>query len=136
MAIEFGTQEWADAMKDALNNSAAYKKEAQKWEGDMCFVAVAGDGLETDLVSYFDLWHGACRDAKAVPSGESVSSAFTISAALPVWKLVVAGELDPIAGLTSRKLKLKGNMLKILRTPKAAIEMVNCAKSVDTSWPA
>jgi len=31
---------------------------------------------------------------------------------------------------------LKGNLMKILKTPKAAIELVNCARQVDTRFPA
>lgn len=136
MAVTFGTNEWAQAMMTALNGSAAYKKEAQKWEGDMFFVCTTGEGIAEEIVTYFDLWHGDCRDAYVVASSAEKSPEFTIAAPLSVWKKVVAGELDPIKGLTTRQLKLKGNMLKILRTPKAAIEMVNAAKTVDTVWPA
>lgn len=136
MAYEFGTQAWADAMHTALNNSAAYQSAAQKWEGDMCFVCTTGDGVTQELVSYFDLWHGACRGAEVLGSVDEKNPKFVITASLPVWKQVVAGELDPIKGLTSRKLKLRGNMLQILKMPKAAIEMVNAAQTVNTSWPA
>jgi putative sterol carrier protein len=48
----------------------------------------------------------------------------------------VDGKLDPIRGLTSGRLKLSGPMLKILKAPKAAIELVNCAKTIETEWPA
>lgn len=33
------------------------------------------------------------------------------------------------------KLKVKGPLAKILKSPKAAIELVNCAKALDTQWP-
>jgi len=32
MAILFGTQEWVDALKKALQASQAYKEAAKKWE--------------------------------------------------------------------------------------------------------
>jgi hypothetical protein len=35
MAILFGSQEWADALKKALETSQAYKEAAKKWEGDI-----------------------------------------------------------------------------------------------------
>ena len=34
------------------------------------------------------------------------------------------------------KLKLKGNLMKVLKAPKAAVELVNCARELDTEWPA
>jgi putative sterol carrier protein len=36
----------------------------------------------------------------------------------------------------SRQLKLKGNMMKVMKAPKAATELVACAMQVDTDWPA
>jgi putative sterol carrier protein len=36
----------------------------------------------------------------------------------------------------TRQLKLKGNMMKIMKAPKAATELVECATRVDTGWPA
>jgi putative sterol carrier protein len=48
---------------------------------------------------------------------------------------VLNGQLDPIRGLMSRQLKLKGNMMQIMKTPKAAIELVAAARTVPTEWP-
>ncbi|MGC8827265.1 MAG: hypothetical protein ACP5TV_09715 [Anaerolineae bacterium] len=49
---------------------------------------------------------------------------------------MVLGELDPIKGLISRRLKLKGNMNKIMRAPQAAKELVACCTKVETEFPA
>jgi putative sterol carrier protein len=38
--------------------------------------------------------------------------------------------------MVTRQLKLKGNMLKIMKAPKAATELVLCATRVPTDWPA
>jgi len=42
--------------------------------------------------------------------------------------------LDPIPGMMTRKLKLKGDMMKVMRYPKAAKEMVNCVSRVPTDF--
>jgi putative sterol carrier protein len=59
-----------------------------------------------------------------------------MSASYEDWKKVVLGELDPIKGLISRRLKLKGNMNKIMRAPQAAKELVACCTKVETEFPA
>jgi putative sterol carrier protein len=51
------------------------------------------------------------------------------------WRQVIEGKLDPIRAIMSRKLKLDGPMAKVLKSPKAAVELVNCAKNLDTQWP-
>jgi len=38
--------------------------------------------------------------------------------------------------MVTRQLKLKGNMLKIMKAPKAATELVAAATRIDTEWPA
>ena len=48
---------------------------------------------------------------------------------------MIEGELDPIQGMMMRKLKLDGNLMKIMRYPKAAKEIVSCCADVPTDWP-
>jgi putative sterol carrier protein len=132
MALPFPSDEWIKMLRVELEKSDAYRTAAKRWEGDLCFVVTAGAGAAEDTHLYLDLWHGECRDAYA--SKQPVDSAFTISAPYATWKKVIQGKLDPIRGLTSRQLKLQGPMTKILKAPKAAVELVNCAKLLDTEW--
>jgi putative sterol carrier protein len=133
MAILFPTDEWIKALHNELNRSKDYKEAAQKWEGDICFVIKKGAGVPGDTYLYLDLWHGMSRDA--YESSTPIRSEFTISAPLTTWKRVIEGKLDPIRGIMSRQLKLSGPMTKILKAPKAAVELVNCATKIDTEWP-
>ena len=82
-----------------------------------------------------DLWHGECREAYEIVDPGSQQSEFTILAPLPVWRKVLEKKLDPIRGLVSRQLKMKGNMMKVMKAPKAAVELVNSCAMVDTDWP-
>lgn len=132
MSIPFPSEAWIKALQAELAKSQAYQRAAKNWEGDLCFAITAGPGTAKETYLYMDLWHGECRNAYA--SVQPVNSAFTISAPLATWKRVIQGQMDPIQGLTSRQLKLKGPMMKILRAPKAAVELVNCAKLLDTAW--
>ncbi|MBK7920541.1 MAG: hypothetical protein IPJ94_30680 [Chloroflexi bacterium] len=49
---------------------------------------------------------------------------------------VVEKKIDPIKGLMTRQLKLRNSMMKIMKAPKAAIELVECTTHIDTEWPA
>lgn len=134
MAHLFPSDEWIKSLMDVVNGSSAYANAAEKWEGDLNFVVEPGPGLQEPVNLYMDLWHGKCRSAGVFPAGKKPAE-FEISAPLATWRQVLAGKLDPIMGLTTRRLKLKGNLMKILKTPRAAIELVNCAREVDTRFP-
>jgi putative sterol carrier protein len=136
MAIQFPTDEWIKAAMIEVNNSADYKDAAQSWEGDIVFVVTAVPGAQKEVRLYMDLWHGECRKAYEVVDVSSQPSEFVIAAPLPVWRKVLDGKLDPIRGLVSRQLKMKGNMMKVLKAPKAAVELVNACTQVETEWPA
>ncbi len=136
MAYEFATDEWVKALKDELNNSAGYKKAAEKWEGDFYFVVEKSPGIPEDVYLYMDLWHGEARDAYLVADPSAKKTAFELRADLDVWKGVLAKQLDPIRGIMTKKLKLKGNMMKVIKTPKAATELVAAASRIDTTFPA
>ncbi|MCS6845074.1 MAG: SCP2 sterol-binding domain-containing protein [Caldilineales bacterium] len=133
MAIPFMSEEWAVALKDAINTNDAYREAAATWEGDFYFIAELGDGSTKTI--YLDLWHGECRDAFVVNDASVKTPEFEVSGKIPAWKKVLAKQVDPIQALITRQLKLKGNMAKVLRAVKAAQELVNSATKVPTEFP-
>ena len=136
MAILFAADEWAKALQLELNGSDAYRKAAAKWEGDFYFVVEKGSGVPEDVYMYLDLWHGEARDAYLEKDSTAQKPAFTLRAPLEIWKGVLDKKIDPIRGIMTRQLQLKGNMMKIMKAPKAATELVESAARVDTEWPA
>jgi putative sterol carrier protein len=135
MGITFATDEWAKALMTEVNASEAYKKAAANWEGDFYFVIPKGQGIAKDTYLYLDLWHGQARDAYLVADPSAKSVAFELSAPVDVWRKVLEKKVDPIRGIMSGQLKLKGNMMTVLKQPKAATELVAAAMKVDTDWP-
>jgi len=130
-----GTEAWALALKGEVNKSDGYRMASQTWEDDFYFIVTKGGPITEDLCVYVDLWHGECRDAFKVIDSSVKSPSFEISAPVDIWKKVVNKELNPIKGIMTRQLLLKGNMLKVLKAPKSAIELVECATRIDTEWP-
>lgn len=135
MTLPFPSDEWVKAAMEKVNASPEYAQAAANWEGDIVFIITAMPDDRKEAVLYMDLWHGKCRDAYEVADPAAQDSAFAITAPLPVWRKVLEGELDPIRGLVSRQLKLKGNMMQVMKAPKAAVELVNSCQQVDTEWP-
>ncbi|MCP5095596.1 MAG: hypothetical protein GY943_08595 [Chloroflexi bacterium] len=135
MGIQFASDEWAKALMVALNDSASYAAAAKNWEGDFYFIIDKGEGIAEDIYLYMDLWHGECRDAFRAENASQKSPVFEMRAPLNVWQGVLNKKIDPIQGLMTRRLKLKGPMMKIMKAPKAAIELVGCCAGLDTDWP-
>jgi putative sterol carrier protein len=135
MGIKFASEEWMKALKTELNKSDGYRDAAKTWEGDFYWVVNGLPGVSGDVYLYVDLWHGECRDAFVVGDPAAKKPEFVIEATYPVWRKVVDKKLDPIQGMVTRQLKLKGNMLKIMKAPKAATELVHAATLIDTEWP-
>ncbi len=135
MAYLFPSAEWVEAFKEAINASEAYRKSAAKWEGDFYFIISPGGPIKEPFVMYLDLWHGECRDAYMVKDMSEKSPEFIIEGTLDVYKQIFDKKLDPIRALVSRKLKLKGNLGKIMRSVKATLDLVNAAATVPTIYP-
>jgi putative sterol carrier protein len=131
---EFGSDEWLQAFQEAINGSEAYAHAAKTWEGDFYFIVDPGGPIDEEIVMYMDLWHGKCREAYVVADRLEKNAAFVINAPESVWRKVVGKKLDPIQGLMTRQLKLKGDMIKIMKAVKAAKELVECTTKVPTEF--
>jgi len=135
MAHKFPSDPWVKALMEDLNNSPAYAEAAKNWEGDFYFVVEPGGTMEKRAVLYMDLWHGKCRDAFEVADESAKTPAFRMSGPVATWKKVLTKKLDPIQGLVTMQLKLKGNMAMVMKNVRAAKELVESCTRVETEFP-
>lgn len=135
MAFAFASDEWVQAWIAEINSSEAYRKSALKWEGDFYLFVEPGPGLPEARIMYIDLWHGEARSGCMVADEGEKSPEFQIRAPIGTWRRVIDKKLDPIQGMITGQLKLKGTLSKIMRYPKAAAELVSCATKVPTDFP-
>ncbi len=133
--MDFISGEWIKALCQELNQSEAYAQAAKNWEGDFYFIVEPEGEMTEQAIFYVDLWHGKCREAKLITDEKEKEPVFRMSAPLSSWRKVIAKELDPIQGLLTRRLKLKGNMAMIMRNVKAAQELVECCTHIETEFP-
>jgi putative sterol carrier protein len=134
MALKFPSGEWGKAFADELNASEAYERSAKDWEGDFIFVIEPDKAYSETAYLFVGLYHGKCTDAAMIASEDEREAQFIIRAPFTNWRKVIEGKLDPISAIMVRKLKLKGDMMKVMRYPKAAKELVNCVSRVPTDF--
>jgi putative sterol carrier protein len=134
MGIRFPSDEWIKALSSKLNESDSYAKSAKDWEGDFVFVIEPDDVFKDTGYLFLGLYHGKSPDAGMISSQEEREAEFVLSAPFTNWRKVIEGSLDPIQGMMTKKLKVKGNMMKIMRYPKAAKEIVACCALVPTDF--
>lgn len=132
----FPSDEWVKQLEQELNTSEAYAEAAKNWEGDFYFVIDPdkdSPNQETSFL-YMDLWHGKCREAYRVFDRSQKNPAFIMSGTYSKWKRVVTAQLDPIQGLMTGQLKLKGNMVMVMKNVKAAQEMVKACTRIEAEF--
>jgi putative sterol carrier protein len=136
MKVLFPSEDWVQALRNELNASAAYGDAAKNWEGDFYFVLEPekGSALTEPVYLYMDLWHGQCRAAHVVQDKQDKNPAFIMSGAYSKWKRVITAKLDPIQGLMTGQLRLKGNMVMIMKNVKAAQEMVRACTRIEADF--
>lgn len=130
----FPTDEWFQALVTLINASEEYRDAAAGWEGDIAFQILAEPdrGFPETVWGYLDLWHGACRGGGVVSDTQAARAAYTLTAPYTRWKDVVLGDLDPIKGMMQGKLRVRGDLPRIVREVRAASELVRLTGEVDT----
>ena len=134
MALKFPSDEWIKELSNQLDLSEAYERSAKDWEGDFVFVVEPDDAYPETAYLFLGLYHGKSPDAAMVASEDERETEFVIRAPFSNWRQVIEGKMDPIQGMMTRRLRLAGNMMKIMRYPKAAKEIVTCCALVPTDF--
>ena len=134
MAIKIISDEWIKEVSRQLNESKDYERAAKDWEGDFIFVIEPDEPGQNQTYFFLGLYHGKSPDAAILASEDERKADFKIRAPYGTWRKVIEGKLDPIQGLMTGKLKLEGNLMKIMRYPRAAKEIIACCSKVPTDF--
>ncbi len=134
MSIPFPSDEWIQDLSRQLHESASYGRSAKDWEGDFVFVVEPDGAYPNTAYLYLELHHGRSPGAAQIASPEDRTAEFMMSAPYSTWRRVIEGKIDPIQAMMTRQLKVDGNMMKIMRYPKAAKEIVDCCACIPTDF--
>lgn len=136
MTFSFPSDAWIKELSAQLNASSSYEASAKDWEGDFLFIVEADDAYPETRQLYLELYHGKSPSAKELTESEEHNAQYIISAPYSTWRKVLEGKIDPIQGMMSKRLKLKGNMMMVMRYPKAAKEIMACTQQMPTDFAA
>ena len=130
------TTAWADAFRTAIEADAGYRDAAAKWTWPVSLVLAPAPefGYPDSVAVQLELDRGRCHAATITPAAE-VSTPLVLTAPYAVWKSIVRGEMDPIAGVTRGKIAVRGSLATLMMHARAAAALVACAKAVPTEFP-
>jgi putative sterol carrier protein len=134
MKYHFPSDEWVKAYRDLLNTSAAYEEASKNWDSDLIFIIEPDTTQEQIGYLYLDPHHGKCREARALAGLDEQKAAYVVNAPFSIWRRIIENRLDPIQALMTRQIKVKGDLMKIMRYPKAVKEMLACVTTVPTEF--
>ena len=72
------------------------------------------------LYIFMALKDGKCTGARFVKEPSEVEAGFALSAKYEVWKEILSGKGDPMKAIMQGKMKLAGDMMKVMKYTKGA----------------
>ena len=159
--VAFPTTDWLDEYVKRLNESKELAESGKGWgvgwNGDFIFQLddlpvekidklPEGDlkeymkGLTEKYVTgkttytYIQLKDGKCLGARVVKDPSEVQAGFKLSGPYECWKKLAKAETDATKLVLTGKMKLQGDMSKIMRYIKAAQIMGKIASEVPTEF--
>lgn len=136
--MEVFTEEWGRACCEEMNRRPSYRAAAAQWEDAVVLVMERDPalGVEEDRAFRLDLYRGECRGTRRATPADLEEAAYVLRAGPAAWGHVLAGELDPIAAVTTGRLRLaRGSLFSLARHTAAAREMVAAAGAVEAVFP-
>lgn len=130
--MRFGSIEYLQEVRRRSNSDEEYQRLA-KGESDSYLMVVKADpakGIADDLSIGYAADDGTITD---VWVGERETD-FVLTGPYGVWVRVLSGQLDPNKAMMMRKLKVKGNLLQLLRTADATMRWLEVLQTVPTEF--
>ena len=129
MAVKFLTEEWASAMTDALNSSEDFQSAASGQAVKLQQVVTdTPDGGETKY--YFTLDGGKAQ----VAVGEIPDAEATLTQSYETAVAITKQELNAQNAFMQGKLKISGNMMKLMQLQGVFTAMPKAADSVEVEY--
>ncbi|MFX1559597.1 MAG: SCP2 sterol-binding domain-containing protein [Promethearchaeota archaeon] len=130
--LELTCEEYRDKFKEKINNDAEYAELASGVEDSYTLVLQAepDKGIQDTIVVGFEIKSGKMTD---IWLGERKTS-FILSAPYKVWVDILVGKIGANRAFITRKLSIKGNMPRLLKTAKATDRLVTLLREIPTEF--
>jgi len=138
MGVLYPSQEWAEALANAINGNAQAQELGKSWgvdfDGSFLFEITPGSGLNEAKYFYLNLKAGKALDAKMVKDRTEVTPGYLVTATYADWKPVVKGQKDFVEGIIKGIFKVDGDMSKIMRNAKFVRAVANSLSKVPSEY--
>lgn len=128
MAVKFLTEEWAGAVTDALNNHPGFKSAMGSAELAVQFHTT--DAPEGDVLYYMTTSQGQAR----LEMGELDDPDVTITQNYDTATAISQGELNTQTAFMTGKIKVSGNLAKLMMHQRAISEWGAAVKDLDVEY--
>lgn len=130
--MELGSDEYRALFKEKINDDSEYADLASKVEDSYTLVLQAepDKGVQDTMIVGFEINNGKMTD---IWTGERDTS-FILSAPYRVWVDILIGKIGANRAFITRKLSIKGNMPRLLKTAKATDRLVALLREIPTEF--
>jgi putative sterol carrier protein len=128
MAVKFLSEEWANTMTEALNSSDEFKQAASGQQ--VTLQQVVTDAPDGEAKYYFKLDGGAAN----IGLGEAADAEATITQNYETAVAIVKQELNAQNAFMQGKLKISGNMMKLMQLQGVFNAMPKAAEGIEVEY--
>lgn len=128
MAVKFLSEEWARAVTEALNSSEEFQRAAANQ--NVKIQQIVTDAPEGAGKYYFELDDGKAR----IDVGEVADPEATLSQDYQTAVAISQRELNPQNAFMQGKLKIQGNMMKLMQLQGVLNAMPNALSQTEVDY--
>lgn len=127
MAVKFLSEEWTQAVEDALNSNEAFRQAARGKTVKIQNVVTAPDGEKR---YYLNLQDGTAE----VSTGDLPDAEATLSSDYDTAAGMVRNELNATAAYMSGKLKIHGDLMKLMQLQGLFNTLPQAVRSIEVEY--
>ncbi len=134
--LVFPSEEWIKDYCSRLSTSTEYGRLGKGWQEPIQFKVddLANININLGFKSFIlNLKDGKCEGYRLV-GDDAESAPFVLNATYSNWKKILEGKVNPTQAMLTGILKVKGNMMLLMKYAAAATEMVKTAESISTEF--
>ena len=132
----FPSEDWIKEYCSMLSSSADYNKLGKGWQDPIQFKITDLEKVQAsiDFKSFvLEVKDGRCEGYRLIRD-DSDSAPFVLSSAYSDLKRTLEGKVNPPQAMLNGSLKVKGNMMLLMKYAAAATEMVKVAGKIETEF--
>lgn len=127
MAVKYLSDEWAQAVTEAVNQNDAFKQQASGKTAKVQNVVTAPDG---EKKYYFKVENGQAE----VSAGEISDAEATLTTDYETSTALSKGELNGTAAYMSGKLKINGDLMKLMQLQGMFNTLPEAVKGIEVEY--